>query len=156
MKHKFAIIVSRFNESVTDKLADGALNRFLESGVSRDDITLIQVPGAVEIPLTAKLLAQTRQYSAIVTLGAIIRGETGHYDFVCEQVSQGCQRVMLDNDIPVIFGVLTTENEEQAFARAGGAHGNKGKDAADAALEMVGIIEKIAANDSHRPTLMYG
>lgn len=155
MKHKFAIVVSRFNEFVTDKLSEGALNRFMERGIPRDDITLIQVPGAVEIPLVAKLLAQTQQYSAIVTLGAVIRGETTHYDYVCEQVSQGCQRVMLDYNIPVIFGVLTTENDAQALERVGGMHGHKGEDAAEAALEMVTIVEKIAP-DATAPTLMYG
>lgn len=143
MKAKIAIIVSRFNEDITEKLANGALNRLTEKGMNRDDITLIQVPGVVEIPLIAKLLAQSQRYKSIIALGAVIRGETSHYDYVCEQVSQGCQRVMLDYDIPVIFGVLTTENEAQALDRVGGEHGHKGVDAADAALEMVKLIKDL-------------
>ena len=143
MNSKFAIVVSRFNETVTDKLAEGALNRLLARGVRRDNITLIQVPGAVEIPLVAKLLAESDDYSAIIALGAVIRGETSHYDYVCEQVSQGCQRVMLDFNIPVIFGVLTTENEEQALDRVGGNHGHKGVDAADVALEMAATVSQL-------------
>jgi 6,7-dimethyl-8-ribityllumazine synthase len=97
------------------------------------------VPGAVEIPFAVQRLAQLNRYDAIIALGAVIRGETTHYDYVCEQVSQGCQRVMLDFDCPVIFGVLTTENEAQALDRVGGNHGHKGKDALDCALQMIAI-----------------
>ena len=106
---------------------------------------MIQVPGAIEIPLVAKLLAESNRYKAIIALGAVIRGETSHYDYVCDQVSQGCQKVMLDFNIPVIFGVLTTENEEQALARVGGVHGHKGIDAADAALEMIQVVEELVS-----------
>lgn len=143
MEKKFAIVTSVFNQEVTDKLLAGALERLKELGVQKNNITSLRVPGAVEIPLTAKLLAKSQKYAAIICLGAVIRGETTHYDYVCEQVSQGCQRVMLDYEIPVIFGVLTTENEEQAFARAGGAHGHKGRDAADCAVAMVELVQKL-------------
>lgn len=144
MKKNIAIIVSRFNETITKKLAEGALNRLLERGIKRDSIDVIHVPGAVEIPLIAKLLAKSGSYHAIIALGAVIRGETSHYDYVCEQVSQGCQRVMLDYELPVIFGVLTTENEEQALDRVGGTHGHKGVDAAEAALEMIELVASLS------------
>ena len=114
-----------------------------EQGFAEDDITIVHVPGAVEIPIAAQRLAQVGIYDAIVALGAVIRGETSHYDYVCEQVSQGCQHVALQNDIPVIFGVLTTENEAQAKDRIGGAHGNKGADAAMAAVETVSVLRQI-------------
>lgn len=138
-----AIITSRFNQEVTAKLETGALARLKEQGVPEDKITVVNVPGAVEIPLIAQQLAKTNAYDALICLGAVIRGETSHYDYVCEQVSQGCQRVALDHNLPVIFGVLTTENEEQAFARLGGAHGHKGIEAADAALEMIAVLNEI-------------
>lgn len=143
MNHQIAIIVSRFNTSITEKLLQGAMERLKEAGVNDSNISVIHVPGAIEIPLTAQLMAKKKYYQAIICLGAVIRGDTSHYDYVCEQVSQGCQKVMLDYDIPVIFGVLTTENEEQAAARVGGAEGHKGKDAADAALEMVQIVNQL-------------
>lgn len=141
---KIAIIVSKFNETITDKLAEGALQRLLEKKISQNDIALFHVPGAVEIPLIAQLLAKSRDYSAIIALGAVIQGETSHYDYVCEQVSQGCQKVMLDYDVPVIFGILTTDNEEQALNRVGGLHGHKGADAADAALEMISLVKQLS------------
>lgn len=131
-----AVIVSTFNQPITDALKTGALERLLELGFANDDIILIEVPGAVEIPFVANRLAKQNHVKAIIALGAVIRGETSHYDYVCEQVSQGCQKVMLDYDIPVIFGVLTTDNEEQAWDRLGGKHGHKGKDAVDCAVIM--------------------
>lgn len=134
---KIAIVVSQFNEEVTSKLLTGAYNRLLELNISKQNIKVIHVPGAVEIPYAAQLLAKTKQFEAIIALGAVIRGETSHYDYVCDQVSQGCQRVMLDHHIPVIFGVLTTDTEEQALARVGGDAGHKGKDAADTAIAML-------------------
>lgn len=142
-KMKIAIIVSRFNEEVTEKLLEGALIRLQELKISENDITVIKVPGAVEIPLIAKLLAKSQQYAAIITLGAVIRGETTHYDYVCDQVSQGVQQVMMEYEIPIIFGVLTTENDEQALDRVGGKQGHKGRDAADAAVEMAGLVTVI-------------
>ncbi len=134
---KIGIITSRFNEKVTQRLFDGAKQRLAELNVLEENIREFWVPGVVEIPLIAQRLAKTKDYDAIIALGAVIRGETGHYDYVCQQVSYGCQRVSLDYDIPVIFGILTTENAEQAFARAGGDHSHKGIESVDAAIEMI-------------------
>lgn len=138
-----AIIVSRFNEKVTQALLEGATTRLQELNFRTGDICIKTVPGAVEIPLVAQRLARSGNYQAIITLGAVIRGETTHYDYVCQQVSDGCQSVMLENDLPVIFGVLTTENGEQALARCGGSHSNKGRECADAAVEMVALLADI-------------
>lgn len=143
MNPKFAIVVSEFNDFITRPLLDGAIARLQEANIMQDELTIISVPGAIEIPLTAKLLAKSNQYHAIICLGAVIRGETSHYDYVCQQVSQGCQQVMLEFDIPVIFGILTTENEEQARERIGGKEGHKGREAAEAALKMVEVLQQI-------------
>lgn len=143
-KIKIAIITSRFNEDITKKLKSGALERLSECGISSDQFIIIDVPGAIEIPLIAKKIAMQKNCDAIICLGAVIRGETSHYDYVCEQVSFGCQQVMLQYDIPVIFSVLTTENEAQAFDRVGGACGHKGRDAADSALEMIKLMRSFA------------
>jgi 6,7-dimethyl-8-ribityllumazine synthase len=143
---KFAIIVSEFNSEITEKLLEGALQHFTAQGFERQDITIVKVPGAIEIPLTAKLLAKTNKYNAIVCLGAVIRGDTDHYDYVCQQVSFGCLKVMLKLEIPVIFGILTTNNEEQALARVGGAEGHKGKEAAAAAITMAELVCTLAAD----------
>lgn len=139
-----AVIVSRFNEDVTEKLKLSALSKLESKGFSANDIQLYEVPGAVEIPIIAKLLAKKGQVKAIITLGAVIRGETTHYDYVCAQVSEGCQQVMMDYEIPVIFGVLTTENTSQALDRVGGNHGNKAHDAVEAAIEMVNLLEHVS------------
>ena len=138
-----AIVVSLFNRKVTQALQDGALEALTAAGFMPEHITLVEVPGAVEIPLAVKELAKKNKFGAILALGAVIRGETTHYDYVCEQVSRGCQNVMLAFDVPVVFGVLTTENEAQAWDRLGGAHGHKGFDAVDAALAMVQVLEAI-------------
>lgn len=143
MNTTIAVITSRFNEEITSVLKAGALSRLAELGFDQNQVSAFDVPGAVEIPLIAKLLAKQKKYAAIICLGAVIRGETSHYDYVCNQVSQGCQQVMLEYDIPLIFGVLTTENDEQAMDRIGGVHGHKGRDAADAAVEMIALIERI-------------
>lgn len=143
MINKYAIVVGEFNQHITEKLLDGALSRLEEQGIAQDHIHVFKVPGAVEIPLAAQLLAKKRDYLAIICLGAVIRGDTDHYDYVCEQVSQGCQQVMLAFEIPVIFGILTTNNEQQAQDRIGGKEGHKGKDAADAAIAMVNIVKTI-------------
>jgi 6,7-dimethyl-8-ribityllumazine synthase len=143
MQNNYAIIVSEFNAHITDKLLSGALERLKEHGIKDDQIKTFRVPGAIEIPLIAQLLAKQKKYAAIICLGAVIRGETGHYDFVCKQVSDGCQKVMMEHDLPVIFGVLTTENNAQAEDRVGGAHGHKGKYSADAAITMVEIIKSL-------------
>ena len=140
---KIGIVVSEFNAFVTSQLESGCMDFLISQGVSKDNITLIKVPGAVEIPLVLQLLAKAGDYAALIALGAVIQGETSHYDYVCDQVNQGCLRVMLDYSIPVIFGVLTTENDAQALDRTGGVHGHKGKDAAETALAMISIISQI-------------
>ncbi len=139
-----ALIVSRFNEAVTAEMKQGALSRLEQLQFDHQDITLIEVPGAVEIPLIAKTLAKQGKNKAIICLGAVIRGETSHYDYVCSQVSEGCQAVMMEFELPVIFGVLTTENQQQAWDRLGGAHGHKAIDAVDAAIEMVEVMKSLA------------
>jgi len=137
------IVVSRFNHEITGPLLEGAMQRLKELEFSEKAITIVWVPGAVEIPIAAQRLAQLGTFDAILALGAVIRGETTHYDYVCDQVSTGCQQVALQNDIPVIFGVLTTENEAQAKDRIGGNHGHKGRDAVDAAIEMVAVLRQL-------------
>lgn len=144
MKNQFSIVVSEFNGHITEKLLDGALSRLTERGIDRDNIYVAKVPGAVEIPLIAKLLAKLNKYKAIICLGAVIRGDTDHYNYVCDQVSQGCQKVMLEFDVPVIFGVLTTNNDDQALARVGGEEGHKGIYAADAALQMAALVDELS------------
>lgn len=138
-----ALVVSLFNEKITQALLNGALERLNYYGFDSEDITVVEVPGAVEIPLIAQKLADKNQYAAIIALGAVVRGETTHYDYVCQQVSNGCQQVMLDCEIPVIFAVLTTENDDQAWDRLGGKHGHKGMDAVDSALSMVSILQQL-------------
>lgn len=139
-----AIVVSRFNEQVTQRLCDGALQRLKELEIPNEKITVVWVPGAVEIPIVTQHLARSKRFPVIITLGAVIRGETGHYDFVCKQVSDGCQKISLEYDIPVIFGVLTTENMEQAMDRAGGKL-HKGREAVDCAFEMFSVLEQLRA-----------
>ena len=140
---KFCIIVSRFNEFISSKLLSGALDSFLRLGVDENNIDVLWVPGAFEIPLMAKKAAQTKKYCAIVTLGAVIKGSTSHYDYVCAEVSKGVASVSLSEGLPVIFGVLTTDNIEQAIERAGTKAGNKGADAAKAAIEMANLIANL-------------
>jgi len=149
---KYAIVVSQFNHSITDKLVQGALTQFTLRNINSESISITRVPGAVEIPLTAKLLAKTNQYAAIICFGAVIRGETDHYHYVSQMVSDGCMQVMLACEVPVIFGVLTTENHQQAVDRVGGKSGDMGKEAVEAALAMgrvVGVIhdEVLMLND---------
>lgn len=140
---KFCIIVARFNEFISSKLLSGAIDELRRHGVKEDNIDVMWVPGAFEIPLIAKKAAKTGKYSAIITLGAVIRGTTSHYDYVCAEVSKGVASVGLDTGLPVIFGVLTCENIEQAIERAGTKAGNKGSDAAKSAIEMANLISKI-------------
>lgn len=139
----FAIVVSQFNQSITNQLLQGAITRLNERGILDEDMTVVKVPGAIEIPLAAKLLAQSRKYQAIICLGAIIQGETDHYDYVCQQVSQGCSQIMLQYDMPIIFGILMTQNWHQAEERVGGKAGHKGIEAADTALIMIDVVRKI-------------
>lgn len=138
-----AIVVSRFNTAVTEKLLEGTLERLKELAFTEEQLTVTWVPGAVEIPLVAQDFARQDRYPVIIALGAVVRGETGHYDYVCKHVSDGCQQVALENHKPVIFGILTTDNQAQALDRVGGKHGHKGRDAADAAYEMVSIMRQL-------------
>jgi 6,7-dimethyl-8-ribityllumazine synthase len=142
-KGRYAVIVSRFNEFITNKLLGGAVDGLERHGVNLENIDTVWVPGAFEIPLIASKLAMTNKYDAIITLGAVIRGSTSHYDYVCNEVAKGISKVQLDSGIPVIFGVLTTESIEQAIERAGTKSGNKGYDAALSAIEMVNLIQSI-------------
>jgi 6,7-dimethyl-8-ribityllumazine synthase len=142
-----AIVVSRFNESVTQKLVDGAVDALTRHGGVREDIDVVWVPGAWELPAAARALLATERYDAIVALGAVIRGETPHFDFVAGEASRGLAEAGADFDVPIGFGLLTTDTVEQAEARAGGAHGNKGWDAALAALEMVDLFERLRARE---------
>jgi 6,7-dimethyl-8-ribityllumazine synthase len=144
MKHfNIAIIISRFNEEVTQKLHDGAVERLQELGYDISEVTIVWVPGAIEIPITAQRLAKTECYQAIICLGAVILGETKHFEYVCQQVSAGCQQVALTHDIPVIFGVLTTETDSQALERAGGSKGHIGRTMVDTAMELMTTLENI-------------
>lgn len=138
---KFAIVVSRFNDFITSKLLDGALDCLHRHGVKDDDLSLIRVPGAFEIPLAAQKLAQSGKYDGVICLGAVIRGATTHYDYVCNEVSKGIAKVSLDTNIPVGFGIVTTENIEQAVERAGTKSGNKGYDTAMSVLEMADLFD---------------
>ncbi len=136
----FGIIASRFNDFITERLVGGALDALKRSGADDNDITLLKVPGAFEIPLAARKMADAGKYDAIICLGAVIRGSTSHYDYVCAEVSKGIASVSLDAGIPVIFGVLTTDTIEQAIERAGTKAGNKGFDSALAAIEMANLM----------------
>ena len=140
---KFCIVVSRFNEFICSKLLSGAIDELKRHGVNEDNIDIVWCPGAFEIPLVAKKCAKTSKYSAIIALGAVIKGSTSHYAYVCAEVSKGVASVGLETEIPVIFGVLTTDNIEQAIERAGTKAGNKGSDAAKAAIEMVSLLGRI-------------
>ena len=140
---KFCIIVARFNEFISSKLLSGAIDELMRHGVKEENIDILWVPGAFEIPLIAKKSAETGKYNAIITLGAVIKGSTSHYDYVCAEVSKGVAAVGLGTGIPVIFGVLTCDNIEQAIERAGTKAGNKGADAAKSAIEMSSLISKI-------------
>ncbi len=140
---KIAIVASRFNEFIVSKLVSGAEDCLLRHEVGPDDITLAWVPGAFEIPLTAKKMAESGKYDAVICLGAVIRGATSHYDYVCNEVSKGIAQVSLATGVPVMFGVVTTENIEQAIERAGTKAGNKGYDCALSAIEMVRLMREI-------------
>jgi 6,7-dimethyl-8-ribityllumazine synthase len=140
---KVAIVASRFNEFITTKLIGGANDCLVRHNVSESDIDLYWVPGAFEIPLIAKKVASLKKYDAIICVGAVIRGSTSHYDYVCAEVSKGIAQVSLSSDIPVLFGVLTTDTIEQAIERAGTKAGNKGYDCAMSALEMASLAKEI-------------
>lgn len=140
---KVGIIAARFNEFITSKLLGGALDALIRHDVNENDIEVAWVPGAFEIPLIASKMAKSGKYDAVICLGAVIRGSTTHYDYVCSEVSKGIANVSLNSNIPVMFGVLTTENIEQAIERAGTKAGNKGYDCAVGAIEMVNLIREI-------------
>ena len=144
---RVAIAASRFNRLVTDPLVAGAVSELRRHGVAADDIDLAWVPGAFELPLVARNLAASDRFDAVVCLGAVIRGETDHHRHVAGQAAAGIQRVMLDTGVPCIFGVLTTDTLEQALDRAGGGHGNRGWDAATAAIETAGLLEDLSKRE---------
>lgn len=140
---KIGIVLARFNSFISEKLLDGALDILKRSGVTEGDIVVARVPGAFEIPLTTQKMARSGKYDAILTLGAVIRGSTPHFDYVASEVAKGTAQVMLDTGVPVLFGVLTTDTIEQAIERAGTKAGNKGADVAQAALEMISLLEQM-------------
>ena len=140
---KVGIVAARFNEFITSKLVSGALDGLKRHEVSEDDIEVAWVPGAFEIPLTAQKMAQSGKYDAVICVGAVIRGDTSHYDLVCNESAKGIAQVELATGIPVLFGVITTENIEQAIARAGSKAGNKGYDCALSAIEMVNLMKQL-------------
>lgn len=138
---KFGIIVGRFNEFISGKLLSGSMDCLVRHQASKDDIDVAWVPGAFEIPLVAKKMAKMKKYDAIICLGAVIRGSTSHYDYVCSEVSKGISKVSLDESVPVMFGVLTTDTIEQAIERAGTKAGNKGWECAMGAIEMASLMD---------------
>ena len=142
---RFGIVASRFNEFITGKLVGGALDAFARHGVPEDNITVAWVPGAFEIPLVAKKMAGSGRYDAVIALGCVIRGATPHFDYVAAEAAKGVGQAALQTGVPILFGVLTTENIEQAIERAGAKAGNKGADAALGALEMASLLDKLDA-----------
>ena len=138
---KVGIVAARFNEIIVNKLLGGAVDGLVRHGVDESNITAAWVPGAFEIPVAAKKMAESGKYDAVICVGAVIRGDTTHYDYVCSEVSKGIAHVSLETGVPVMFGVITTENIEQAIARAGSKAGNKGYDCALGAIEMVNLIK---------------
>jgi 6,7-dimethyl-8-ribityllumazine synthase len=138
---RFAIVVSRFNSAITDRLLEGATDALKKSGAAPADVEVVHVPGAFELPLAAKKLAIKGDYDALIAIGCVIRGETTHYDYVCSETARGIQLAQMDTGVPIIFCVLTCETQEQAVARAGGEHGNKGYDSGLAAIEMARLSQ---------------
>jgi 6,7-dimethyl-8-ribityllumazine synthase len=144
---RVAVVASRFNHVIVEKLVDGALDALVRHGVAADDVDVVWVPGAWELPIAARRLLSSERYDALVALGAVIRGDTPHFDFVAGEASRGLATASVEYDTPIGFGLLTCDNDEQAQARAGGAHGNKGWDAALAALEMADLFGRLDAAD---------
>ena len=140
---KFALIVSRFNDFISDRLMGGALDALLRSGVKDEDIDIVKVPGAFEIPLVAKMMVNKKKYDAVICLGAVIRGATPHFEYVSAEVSKGIATVSIESEVPVIFGIITTDTIEQAIERAGTKAGNKGWSSAMSALEMANLVEVV-------------
>jgi 6,7-dimethyl-8-ribityllumazine synthase len=148
---RFAIVVSKYNDFVTDRLQAGALETLAAAGVRLDDITIVKVPGAFEIPLAAQHAAESGRFDAVVCLGCVIRGETPHFDYICSAVAHGLTHASSETGIPMAFGVLTTNSAEQALARAGDGPGNKGREAAQAAIEMAEVLSQISTGRRLRP-----
>ncbi|MFH1581846.1 MAG: 6,7-dimethyl-8-ribityllumazine synthase [Pseudomonadota bacterium] len=140
---KFGIVVSRFNEFITGKLVDGAIDSLVRHGAKDADISVVWVPGSFEIPAVAQKMAKSKKYDAVICLGCVIRGDTPHFDYIAAEVSKGVAAIGMENDIPVIFGVLTTDSIEQSIERAGTKSGNKGADAAESAIEMLNLYVEI-------------
>jgi 6,7-dimethyl-8-ribityllumazine synthase len=145
---RIAIVAARFNAQIVDELLAGCQRRLKSLGIDDSRVATYRVPGAFELPVAAKVLAQTKNYAAIICLGCVVRGDTPHFDYVAGEAARGIQRVALDEGLPVIFGVLTTNTEEQARARAGGSHSHAGENAAEAALEMIAMV-----NQARRPEI---
>jgi 6,7-dimethyl-8-ribityllumazine synthase len=146
-ERRFAVVASRFNQAIVEKLVDGALDALVRHGASADNVDVVWVPGAWELPIAARRLLVSERYDAIVAVGAVIRGDTPHFDYVAGEASRGLATASVEFDTPIGFGLLTCDNDEQAQARAGGAHGNKGWDAALAALEMADLFDRLDAAD---------
>ena len=140
---RVGIVAARFNEIIVNKLSGGAIDGLVRHGVEEDNITVVWVPGAFEIPLTAQKMAKSGNYDAVICVGAVIRGDTSHYDLVCNESAKGIAQFELATVIPVLFGIITTENIEQAIARAGSKAGNKGYDCALSAIEMVNLLKQL-------------
>ena len=153
---RFAVVASRFNETITQKLAEGAVDAFVRHGARLDDIDLVWVPGAWELPPAARRLLASDRYDAVVAVGAVVRGETPHFDYVAGEAARGLADASAEFDVPVTLGLLTTDTMAQAEARAGGDHGNKGWDAAMAAMEMADLFDRLAAVESAEDELEGG
>ncbi|HTJ21939.1 MAG TPA: 6,7-dimethyl-8-ribityllumazine synthase [Gemmatimonadaceae bacterium] len=147
-ERRFAVIASRFNHTIVERLVDGALDALVRHGVRSDDVDVVWVPGAWELPIAARRLLATERYDALVAVGAVIRGDTPHFEFVAGEASRGLAQASSDFDTPIGFGLLTCDDDAQARDRAGGAHGNKGWDAALAALEMADLFDRLDATDA--------
>lgn len=143
---KFGLVVSRFNETVTEKLLAGAVGALRRAGVAEEGLTVVHVPGGFEIPLAARRLARSRQVDAVICLGCVIRGETPHFEYIASSLTSGIHQVMMEEDLPVAYGVLTTDDVDQAMNRAGLKYGNKGEEAALSALEMVNLSQELQSS----------
>ena len=140
---RFAIVVGRFNEFITEEMLDGTLDTLRRHGADMDAVTVMHVPGSLEIPVVAQKCARSGDYDAVICIGAVIRGATDHFDYVCSGVSSGTMQASLDTEVPVVFGILTTDTVDQAIARAGSKAGNKGREAAEAAIEMADLLTQM-------------
>ena len=145
---RVAVVAARFNANIVDELLAGCLRRLNQLGVSDDRVETHRVPGAFELPVAAKVLAQTKRFSAVICLGCVVRGDTPHFDYVAGEAARGIQQVAIAEGLPVIFGVLTTNTEQQALDRTGGKHGHAGERAADAAVEMIAMVTRVRANET--------